>query len=123
VSNAQLAVAQDQLDLLAFIDSKPPRAFGLTYDPVRDGLKIGKQGLEIFRLLSDGQPWTLPQIGKYVAGLSSSHSARIRQLREWLEESGRGTIESYPPEVERGLWSYQIIRAWPIRGVHYRKAE
>lgn len=120
MSNAQLAVVADQLDLLAYMDTRPERAFGVTYDPVADGLRIGKQGLDIFRLMSDGKPWTLPALGQQVNGLSSSHSARIRQIREWLEATGRGTIESEPGH--EGLWTYRIVRAWPIRNLHYGAA-
>lgn len=122
MSNAQIAAAKDQLDLLAFIDSVPQRAFGVTYDPNRDSARLSEQGLQVFRCLSDGQWWTLPKIGAVVDGLSSSHSARIRQIRKWLIETGRGTIEDLPP-VNRGLWSYRIVRTWPIAGQHYRKAE
>lgn len=120
MSNAQIAVATDQLDLLAFMDSKPERAFGETYDPNRDGARLSQQGLAVFRLMSDGKWWTLPQIGAHVEGLSSSHSARIRQIRAWLVETGRGTIEDQAPPGNRGLWRYRIVRAWPVKGRDYR---
>ena len=121
MSNAQLAVAEDQLDLLAFMDSKPDRAFGISYDPRQDGAHFGEQALGVFRCLSDGKKWTLPQIGAEVAGLSSAHSARIRNIRDWLQETGRGTIEREPSAV-KGLFTYRIVRAWPIAGQHYRKS-
>ena len=119
MSNAQLAVAADQLDIFAWHGSKPSRAFGEIYDPRQDGAKFGEMALDIFRLLADGRKWTLPQIGQHVSGLSTSHSARIRSIRDWLEETGRGTIERDNTET-RGLHTYQIIRAWPIKGRHYQ---
>ena len=118
MSNAQIAVINDQLDLIAWMDARPPRAFGETYCPTSDGLRIGEQGLAIFRCLADGQKWTLPQLGKYVDGMATSHSARIRNIRDWMEETGRGTIET-SPGPSRGLYYYQMIRTWPIRGQHY----
>lgn len=143
MSNAQLAIARDQLDLLAYHASRPDRCFGETYDPARDGLRLGQQGLMIFRLMCDGKPWTLPMFAEAgVPGLSSSHSARVREIRDWMEDRQFGTIIN-PPPGRGGLWKATMVRCpppyparsqkgrfsakadaltsnqWPVRGIHY----
>lgn len=119
MSNAQIAVAKDQLDLLAYIDSTPAEAFGVTYSPNDDGARLCNQALAVFRVMRRGDWVTLPDlIAAGVPGLTSAHSARIRQIRKWLVDTGRGTIER--EHVNAGLWRYRIVRTWPIAGVHYR---
>lgn len=117
MSNAQIAIAQDQLDLLAYADSKPDEAFGATYSPEADGLRMNVQLWAVWRAMRRGDWVTLPKLREYVPGMDTSISARIRQIRRWLEETGRGTVES--ERITGGLWQYRIVRAWPIQGVHY----
>lgn len=150
MSQAQIRIAEEQIDLLTAHTLRPAPEFGATYDAARDGLRVGKIGLHIFKLLCDGQPWTLPQfLEKGVEGLTSTHSARIRQIRDWLEGKGWGTIHDIPPVGTGGLWKYVLVRGpgpypergqkarfaktlpanrdiskeWPIAGVHYRSAD
>lgn len=119
MSNAQIAVAKDQLDLLAYIDSAPAEAFGETYDPNADGARLCRQALAVFRVMRRGDWITLPDLmAAGVPGMSSAHSARIRQIRKWLADTGRGTIER--EHINAGLWRYRIVRTWPIYGKHIR---
>lgn len=119
MSNAQIAVATDQLDLLAWHGSRRGRAFGEIYDPRQDGAKFGATALAIFRRLADGQIWTLPELSEGLDGLTTSHSARVRSIRKWMNDTGRGDID-VTPGPKKGLLLYQMVRAWPIAGQHYR---
>lgn len=144
MSNAQLAAASEQLDLMAWCDQRDPRAFGSTFELPRDGARLKAQCVDMFRLMRDGQEWTWPKFAEAgLSGLQASHSARLRELRDFLEEKQIGTIYDIPPVGNRGLWRYVLVRCappypdrsqkgrfgakkpqdvgdqWPQRGTHY----
>lgn len=118
MSNAQIAVAKDQLDLFAYIDTRAPEAFGETYDPAVDGLRMNNQSRAVWAAMRRGDWITIPKLRETCPGMDTSISARIRMIRTWLEETGRGTVEA--ERQHGGLWRYSIVRTWPIAGVHYR---
>lgn len=112
-----LAKVEEQQDLLNWIGGRNVQAFGPDYDPISDGWRFGRQALGVFNALKLGDWKTLPEIGDSVIGLSSAHSARIRNIRDWLEEKGIGTIERRQREgAPRGNIEYRMIRKAPPYG-------
>jgi hypothetical protein len=111
MSVRQVAQIEEQQGVLDWLKARNPRAFGPDYDPYADGWRLGNQALGVFNALKDGEWRTLPEIGERVAGLASSHSARIRNIRDWLQEAGRGTIERRQREgTRRGNIEYRMVR-------------
>jgi len=111
VAYSNLAKVEEQADLLDFMARRPVEAFGPDYDPYQDGWRLGRQGLCVFNALKSGDWKTLPEIGDTVPGLSSAHSARIRNIREWMHEKGLGTIEKRQREgAPRGNIEYRMVR-------------
>lgn len=118
MSNAQIALAQEAVGVQAMLGLKPPDAFGETYDPEQDGLRLNRQTKAVWHAMRRGDWITLPELREVAPGMDTSLSARIRQIRTWLVENGRGNVES--KRGANGLWSYRITRAWPVVGVHVR---
>lgn len=109
-----LAKIDEQQDLLDWIKVRPPAAFGPDFDPIAEGWRLGKQALGVFTALQSGAWKTLPEIGDTVAGLSSAHSARIRNIRDWLHQNNLGTIERRQREgAPRGNIEYRMVRTAP----------
>lgn len=109
-----LAKIEEQQDLLSWLTNRKPEAFGPDFDPVAEGWRLGAQALGVFRALQTGVWKTLPEIGDSVAGLASSHSARIRNIRDWLELNHLGTIERRQREgAPRGNIEYRMVRTAP----------
>lgn len=112
-----LAKIEEQQSLLDWLKDRRPEAFGPDYDPYADGWRLGKQALGVFNALRSGEWKTLPEIGETVDGLSSAHSARIRNIRDWLQEKGVGTILRRQREgARRGNIEYRMIRRAPPYG-------
>ena len=84
------------------------RARGATFSEVLDKARLGKQALAVARVMQD-QAWhTFDDLSKAgVPGMQTAISARIRELRQFLEQTGRGTIER--ERVTAGLWHYRMI--------------
>ena len=117
MSVQSLAKVEEQADLLSWISVRPVTAFGPDYDPYQDEWRLGKQALGVFNSLKLGEWKTLPEIGDTVNGLSSAHSARIRNIRDWLQDKGIGTIERRQREgAPRGNIEYRMIRKAPPYG-------
>lgn len=118
MSQATVALINDQGDLLAWIDSRAPECFGATYSPEEDGLRMNTQLWAVWHAMRRGDWVTLPALRACCPGLETSISARIRQIRSWLQDTGRGTVEG--ERLTGGLWRYRIVRTWPVAGTHYR---
>lgn len=109
-----LAKIEEQQDLLDWLTSRKPEAFGPDFDPMQEGWRLGRQALGVFTALQKGDWKTLPEIGDTVPGLSSAHSARIRNIRDWLQEKGLGTIERRQREgAPRGNIEYRMVKKQP----------
>jgi len=109
-----LAKIEEQQDLLDWLNNRKPEAFGPDFDPQKEGWRLGAQALGVFTALQSGVWKTLPEIGDTVAGLASSHSARIRNIRDWLELNHLGTIERRQREgAPRGNIEYRMVRTAP----------
>ena len=83
----------------------PQRQFdGATYDPARDGLRLNKQMLAVWGMISDGQWHTLGEIAAGAGCPESSASARLRDFRK--EKNGSYIIERR--HISNGLWEYRM---------------
>ena len=82
-----------------------PKFRGETFDPARDGERLGTQLERVFDLMRDGQWRTLEEIANAVHAPTPSVSARLRDLTR--PEFGSHTKEDR--YVGNGLWIYRII--------------
>jgi hypothetical protein len=90
-------------------DSAPPFD-GETYDPDRDGQRLGRQLAAVSNLMADGQWRTLSEIAEAVRGESgraseASCSARLRDLRK--PKFGAHTVDRR--NAGDGLWEYRVV--------------
>jgi hypothetical protein len=75
---------------------------GSTFEPKRDGARLGQQLERVRNLMADNQWRTLAEIGEAVGSPEASVSARLRDLR------GQGlTVDR--EFVRRGLWRYRVL--------------
>jgi hypothetical protein len=80
---------------------------GETFEPVRDGSRLGRQLLCVRSRLIDGQWHTLAELSETCEASEASVSARIRDLRK--RRFGSHEIEH--EYVTRGLWRYRMVIA------------
>ena len=80
---------------------------GRTYEPKRDGARLGEQMQAVKALMSDGAWRTLGEIAAATGHPEASVSARLRDLRKprW----GSHTIDR--EYVGSGLWRYRMKEA------------
>ena len=84
----------------------PARAFdGGTYRASRDHERLKGQLFHVYRVLSDGQWWTLARLSEAAAGSEAAVSARLRDLRK--PKYGGHTIERR--HVSGGLFEYRMV--------------
>jgi hypothetical protein len=83
---------------------------GVTFDPDKDGERLGAQARQVWSLMRDGAWRTLRDIATAIGAPEASVSARLRDFRKdkWggmvVERRRRG-------EETRGLWEYRVIRS------------
>lgn len=78
---------------------------GDTYEPLRDGERLGAQLQKVFTYMSDGQWHTIPEITSKVGNASpQSVSARLRDLRK--PKFGGHVVERR--YVQEGLFEYRL---------------
>lgn len=94
-------------------EKRDARALGPTYNEKLDGDRLCRQAREVHQFLSDMEWHTLAEIGAHASGTQTAHSARVREIRAWLQETSRGTVERRRlPGAERsGIWQYRIVAA------------
>ena len=78
---------------------------GSTFNPERDGQRLGDQMLAVLAIMSTKQWFTLGQLSMLAAAPEASVSARIRDLRK--PRFGGHTIER--EYVRKGLWRYRLV--------------
>ena len=77
---------------------------GVTYDPVRDRERLGKQMVRVIEAMLDGQWRSLEQIKKLTGDPEASISARLRDIRKIYHP---GAMEHR--RQENGLWLYRVL--------------
>lgn len=78
---------------------------GETFDPLRDGARLGGQLLAVKALMSDGRFRTLRDIAGEVGGSEAGVSARLRDLRK--RKFGAHVVNRQ--RISGGLWAYQLV--------------
>lgn len=94
---------------LEFGDKAAPRVIqfdGKTYDPARDGMRLGAQLLRVWALMSDGKWRTLAEISINTGDPQASVSARLRDIRK--PKFGGHAVEVI--HLGRGLYQYRLVR-------------
>ena len=94
---------------LEFGDKAAPRVIqfdGKTYDPARDGMRLGAQLLRVWALMSDGKWRTLAEISNNTGDPQASISARLRDIRK--PKFGGHAVEV--EHLGRGLYQYRLVR-------------
>lgn len=79
---------------------------GKTYDPKRDGERLGAQLLRVLTVMSDGQWHTPRDLERRIGAPWASISARLRDFRK--EKFGSYTVDR--EYVYDGLWKYRLRR-------------
>lgn len=82
---------------------------GTTYKPARDKRRLNIQLLRVAKLMSDGQPRTLSEIGRKTGSPEASVSARLRDLRN---KFGATVNKSHQGG---GVWEYVVIESASMR--------
>lgn len=83
-----------------------PAFGGSTFNPARDGERLGRQLDRVRECMSDGQWRTLAEISAATGAPEASVSARLRDLRK-PHNGGYVVDEEF---VERGLHRYRVSR-------------
>lgn len=81
-----------------------PPIDGETYDPAKDGQRLGKLLDRVYQFMLDRRWHTLSEIQAACGGSESSVSARLRDLRK--DKFGGHTIERQ--RRDGGLWVYRM---------------
>ena len=78
---------------------------GETFDPERDGQRLGDQLAAVFHLMKDGEWWQMTDLAAAVGAPVQSVDARRRDLRK--EKFGGHTVEKR--HVGNGLFEYRLL--------------
>lgn len=100
-----------QLSLTDWLANQNAKARGETFDSALDKARLDNQSLCLIRVMRDGEWHTFASLqAAGVPGQQPSISARIREVRAWLRETARGTIERrrHPDTTKQGLWQYRM---------------
>ena len=92
-----------------FTYAKPPLKFdGETYEPEHDRIRLTKQALRVWNVMTDGQWRTLAALSFDTGDPEASVSARIRDFRK--DRFGNHTVERRSVAGrDRGLYEYRLI--------------
>lgn len=81
-----------------------PEFDGQTYEAARDRVRLSGSLLRIFRAMSDGGWWTLPELARVGQCSVAAASARVRDLRK-PKFGGHEVERRYQGE---GVWKYRM---------------
>lgn len=88
---------------------EPPRFGGRTYDPAKDGQRLGKQLARVLDCMKDGQWRTLREIAHATGDPEASVSARLRDFRKQPFGGHEMDAERIPSiDRPRGTWRYRL---------------
>lgn len=88
----------------------PPPIDGATYEPERDGERLGRQLVRVFDLMKDRRWRTLAEIAETVQGSEAAVSARLRDFRK--AKCGSHTVERR--YLYDGIFEYQLTTNGPL---------
>lgn len=78
---------------------------GVTFDSERDGARLNRQMRDVWRVMHDGNAYTLDELAHRTGHPEASISARIRDLRK--PKFGGHHVER--THLGRGVWVYRVI--------------
>ena len=90
------------------------RADGITYEPAKDKVRLGKQAQRVWNVMRDGKWRPLDLIAKDADAPEASVSARLRDFRK--DRFGGHTVERRRVEPHlwhSGYWEYRLIVRQP----------
>lgn len=87
-----------------------PPIGGKTYDPEKDGARLGAQLQRVFNAMTDGRWHTLGDLAHLTGDPEASISARLRDFRKKPFGAHDVEAERMPGERgRRGLWRYRLV--------------
>ncbi len=82
---------------------------GETYEPAKDGPRLGTLLERVWSLMSDGEWRNLEDISKATGGTEASVSARLRDFRKPRNSWRFRVNEVQRKRVTGGLWVYRFV--------------
>lgn len=98
-----------QLTLIDWLAQQDARARGETFSEALDKSRLCRQAHQVVKAMESGGWHSLQELNEHVPGLQTSISARIREIRNFLHETSRGTIERKRHETIKGLHLYRMV--------------
>ncbi len=106
-ARAAQTIQERQMDFETWIAQRPSAARGETCE-TEDVPRLNAQGLRVYNVIRDLGPWTLKQISARTGDPEASVSARLREIRRYLEKDGKGTVLREAAKGHRGLFTYTM---------------
>lgn len=106
-AHARHVIADRQITLEDWIASQPKEARGQTCTD-EDMPRLNEQTSRVYGALRNLRPWTLRELSIATGDPEASCSARIREIRRYLETDGKGTVLRTRVEGGNGLHHYTM---------------
>lgn len=106
-AHARQVIAERQITIGEWLATQPKEARGETATD-DDTPRLNAQCLRVYGLLRDLGPWTLKQLAARSGDPEASVSARIREIRRYLEKDGKGTVLRERVPDGNGLHTYTM---------------
>lgn len=89
--------------------------FGKTFSATLDGERIGTLMSRVFAIMMRGEWTTLQDLAREAGGSEASVSARLREVKQWCEETDRGEYERRrkPGFEKSGIHEYRVVLKRP----------
>lgn len=102
-----MTIPNFQLDFETYVTSIPKEARGQTCEAVDEG-RLNEQARRVYKVMKFLGTHTLAQLSAMTGDPEASISARLREIRHYLEENGLGTILRVRVEGGNGLHTYSM---------------
>lgn len=106
-ARAARTIQDRQLTIEEWLAAQPVQARGETCT-AEDLPRLNEQALRVYGVLRDLRPHTLRDIAASSGDPEASVSARIRQIRDYLELGGKGTVLAESVSEPRVHWLYTL---------------
>lgn len=106
-ARAAQTVRDQQMDFETWIANLPSAARGAACGE-DDMPRLNEQGFKVYRFMRDLRPHTLKEIEAATGAPQASASARLREIRRYLEKDGKGTVKRTRVDGGNGLHTYTL---------------
>lgn len=106
-ARAREATEARQMTIDDYLAAQPVQARGATVEPTDVG-RLNEQTRRVYGVVRDLRPWTLKGISAATGDPEASVSARLREIRRYLQKGDKGTILRERVEGQRGLFTYTM---------------